>query len=105
MRPSRSSDARNATLRFRSSRPTSGLNCAPPLYTQSAMNNCDLPSGVRDDVQQSFFPSGENTGRPSNPSVKVTRVGSPPWASTRYNSKFEKLSSLDVNITYLPEGW
>ena len=73
---------------------------------QSARNSWAFPSSVRPVAQHSFFPSGENTGSPSNPSVKVTRIGScSPWASTTNNSKFSNPHLLEVNMTYLPDGW
>src|SRR5439155_23318249 len=73
---------------------------------QSARNSWDFPPGAGFDVQQSFRPSGENVGRPSKPSLNVTRAGSRvPAASTMNNSKLEKPSLLAVKMTYLPEGW
>ena len=75
------------------------------LSSQSARNSCDLPFGVRFDVQHSLLPSGEKTGRPSKPSVKVTRTGSrSPAASTMNSSKLAKPSLFAVKTRYWPEG-
>ena len=74
-------------------------------WFQSARNSCDVPSGARFDVQQSFLPSGEKTGSPSKPSVKVKRAGSrSPIASTMNNSKFAKPSLFAVKTMNLLEG-
>src|SRR5207244_9799228 len=67
---------------------------------QSARKSWDFPSAVRLEVQASFAPSGEKTGRPSKPSVKVTRTGSRvPLASTRKSSKLAQPSLLAVKMT------
>src|SRR3974390_1224844 len=68
-------------------------------WFQPARKSCDLWSLVRLVVQQSFWPSGENTGRPSKPSVKVTRTGSRvPAASTRNSSKLSNPSLFEVKM-------
>ena len=60
---------------------------------------------ARFDVQQSLLPSGEKTGRPSKPSVKVARTGScSPIASTMNSSKLAKPSLFAVKTMDLPEG-
>ena len=65
-----------------------------------------MPSAVRPEVQQSLFPSGEKTGRPSKPSVNVMRTGSfAPLASVRKSSKFAKPSLFAVKMRYSPVGW
>jgi hypothetical protein len=82
---------------------SSAARAAPSF--QSAKKSCDFPSPVRPLVQQSFFPSGENAGRPSKPDVKVTRTGScSPATSTTNNSKFSKPSLFEVKMKYLPLG-
>src|SRR5206468_2198733 len=72
---------------------------------QFAKKICDFPSDPRAEVHANFFPSGENTGKPSKPSVNVTRIGScAPAASTINNSKFAKPSLFAVKIKYFPDG-
>ena len=73
-------------------------------WFQAARNSCDSPL-PRFEVQLSEAPSGEKTGRPSNPSVRVTRTGSrSPDASTRNSSKLENPCLLEAKIAYSPEG-
>src|SRR5262249_37870238 len=70
-----------------------------------ARNSCPADPPDRADVHASWRPSGEGTGRPSNPSEYVTRTGSfVPAASTMNSSKFSNPSLFDAKMTYSPDG-
>src|SRR6185436_4265081 len=65
------------------SRPSFPAFYAPPGIVNRAKNTCVVWSFVRLLDHIRYFPSGENTGRPSNPSVNVIRIFRDPSARIR----------------------